>query len=260
MPDEFERYAVYWVPGRTDDLAHFGCSWMGWCAERGELRPREATSGLSADIAAATRAISRHGFHGVIQAPFRLRSGRSRWSVENALRLAADQLVAVPLPTLELAVIAGRVALVPDRPDPALARAVARIEDGVGPLAADAPRALRPAASRSAGGTERLQQLPASPAHRFHLPLTDRVDLGTAFRIRAELARRLQPLLDGPHRLTDLALMGDPGGGRPFRVLQRFDLRETPARRGAAVLPCVGPQTLVPMPPPGRLQKTEVAV
>jgi hypothetical protein len=257
MPDEFERYAVYWVPGRNDGLTRFGSSWMGWCAEMGEPRPRHAAEGLSADIAAVTREVALHGFHGVIRAPFRLRPGRCRWSVERALELAADQLVATPLPPFELAVIGGRLALVPDRPDTALALAVGRVEAAIRPLADDCSATPRAAAGPQAA-MGRLRQLPASPAHRFHLPLTDRIDLGAAFSIRDEIALRLEPLLGAPRQFADLALMGDPGGSRPFRVLQRFELHDTLARPASEALPCIGPWTLVPMP--HRPEKADIAV
>ncbi len=53
-------------------------------------------------------------------------------------------------------------------------------------------------------------------------------------------------MLDEPRRLHDVALMGDPGEGRPLRVLQRYDLSDTPVRRGANPLPCHGPKVLAP--------------
>jgi hypothetical protein len=93
---------------------------------------------------------------------------------------------------------------------------------------------------------ESLVQLPAAEAHRFHMPLTDQLGLETAFEVMEELRPMLEPLLDQPRRLHEVALMGDPGEGRPLRVLQRYDLRDTPVRHGANPLPCHGPHVLAP--------------
>jgi hypothetical protein len=200
------------------------------------------------DIAGATRDLCLHGFHGVVIAPFRLGDGHSPWSVERALEATADALVAVPMPPLELAVTGGQVALVPTRPSSGLEAVLAKVEEALTPLMA----APLPGASRGArgatGGTKRLSQLPASAAHRFHMPFTDRMDIADAFRIRDRLDPVLAPMLDEPRKIAELALMADPGGGRPLRVLQRFDLRETPALAQDA-LPCFGRPNLVQLLP-----------
>ena len=69
MMNDFERYAIYWVPAQPDTLCKFGCSWMGWCAELGEPRKRRGIVGLTDDIAAATRRVWRHGLHARIAGP-----------------------------------------------------------------------------------------------------------------------------------------------------------------------------------------------
>jgi hypothetical protein len=259
MLQQFKRYAVYWVPGRPDDLARFGASWTGWCAERGEPRPRHVTESFQDNIAAATRDLSLHGFHGVLKGPFRLCNGHSPWAVERALEATAEALVATPLPALELVVTDGQVALVPARSSADLSAALTRMEEALAPLV-DAPA---PAAGRQNGtagqGDKRLSQLPAGAAHRFRLPFTDRLDIATAFRIRDQLAPMLAPMLTATRRIEELALMGDPGEGRPLRVLQRFDLRETPLGAASAALPCYGRPNLL-LFPAQPLSDTSVAV
>jgi hypothetical protein len=249
MLEQFERYAVYWVPNRQDDLASFGASWTGWSSERGEPRSRHVTDEFADDIADATRDLGLHGFHGVLKAPFRLREGHSLWAVERALEATAESLLALPLPALDLAVTDGQVALVPARPNPGLADILARIEAALAPMVAVPDRVTgRPKAAASPAERQ-LRQLPAGEAHRFRLPFTDRLDITTAFRIRDQLAPVVAPMLTAARRIEDLALMGDPGEGRPLRVLQRFDLRETPVRAASTALPCYGRPNLVQMPP-----------
>ena len=255
MSDEFERYAVYWVPKRADALARFGASWTGWCAERGEPRARGEFRGVTVNIPAITRRIWRHGLHAVIKAPFHLGAGRSRFSIEHTLWGLIEESVSLRLPRLRLAVVGGRVALVPRQNCSALDDLVARIGDAMAPLDMAAPSngfavASAPAPDGTRGITggdiASLVQIPAADAHRFHMPLTDRLGLEVAFEVMEELRPLLAPMLDEPRRLDDVALMGDPGAGRPLRVLERYDLRATPLRRASSALPCHGPHVLAP--------------
>lgn len=248
MFEDFERYAVYWVPRRPDPLARFGTSWMGWCAERGEHRPRGEFAGLTADVAAVTRTLCRHGLHGVIRAPFRLAPGRSRFAVEHVLDEVAGETVSFRLPRLELAVVDGCVALLPGRSTGALATIVTRLTEALTPLAAE-PRANGFAGSAPpTGGDPALVSLRAAEAHRFHLPLTDPQPIERAHALKEALAPLLAPMLDTPRSLSEIALMGDPGSGRPLRVLQCYELLDWPLRPGANALPCYGREVLAPMP------------
>ncbi|HUF86285.1 MAG TPA: DUF1045 domain-containing protein [Thermohalobaculum sp.] len=252
MLDDFARYAVYWVPRRPDPLAQFGAAWTGWCAERGEPCPRGSfdghLAGLGVEVAAITRALRCHGLHGAIRAPFRLGPGRSRFSLEHVLDALAETMVAFPLPRFELAVLETRVALVPARSSGSLAALVTRVSDALAPLAA--PAGTNGSAGhppRAAAGDPAL--VPFRPAaERFHVPLTDALPIERAHAIRTALAPLVGPMLDAPRRLSELALMGDPGGGRPLRVLLRYGLADRLLRRGAQALPCHGPEVLTPMP------------
>ena len=272
MSDEFERYAVYWVPKRSDALARFGVSWTGWCAEQGEPRARGEFRGVSINIPVVTRQIWRHGFHAVIKAPFHLGPGRSRFSVEHALWGLIEESVSFRLPRLRLAVVGGRVALVPRQNCSALDALVARIGDAMAPLdgaqangfaeaPAPAPDGVAVGITGGIAGEdiESLVQFPAVDAHRFHMPLTDQLALEMAFEVMEELRPLLTPMLDEPRRLHDVALMGDPGEGRPLRVLERYDLRDTPLRKASSALPCHGPHVLAPMLSNG-MAKSDIAV
>jgi hypothetical protein len=253
MSDEFEKYAVYWVPKRTNALARFGASWTGWCAEQGERRSRVAFGGLSVDIAAITKHSRRHGFHAVIKAPFRLGAGRSRFSLEHVLGLLVEDSVSFQLPRLRLAMVGGCVALVPSQGSPALGDLVSRVGEALAPLDAAVPangfaeaRTMALAPDRNGVATaDPVIKFPAAVAHRFHLPLTDPIGPELALEVMEKLQPVLEPILQEPRQLHDLALMGDPGEGRPLRVLLRYDLRDWPLRKTSGAMPCQGPHVLV---------------
>ncbi|MDH3668889.1 MAG: DUF1045 domain-containing protein [Paracoccaceae bacterium] len=242
MSDAFERYAVYWVPKRADALAHFGVAWTGWCADQGELRKLGSFGDLSFNPATITRNLRRHGLHGLLRAPFALAQGRSRFALETALQQRIEGALSCPIPRFNVAVIGGRVSLVPEEYDNGLGTVVDRIDEAIDPLAS-----VRAQAWPDPGGPagEDVVQLPSGAAHRFHVPLTDQMDVNDAFRLIAEIEPLVADLLDVPRRLTDVALMGDPGGGRRLRILQRYDLRTTPAGNAASAMPVHGPDTLV---------------
>lgn len=256
MSGEFERYALYWVPRRNDALAQFGVSWTGWCAEKGEPRPRGKFHGVSVNIPAITRKVRCHGLHGVLKAPFRLAVGRSRFSLEHVLGQLAEDNVSLRLPRLHLAVVEGYVALAPGKNCGDLVGLITRIGDAADPLDEAAPAngfSEAPAtvtngavAGDNGGDAETLVQLPAADAHRFHIPLTDPIGLETAFKVMEELEPVLEPILDDQRWLNDIALIGDPGYGRSLRVLERYDLRNPWHWLTSDALPTRGRHVLAP--------------
>ena len=240
MFNDFERYAVYWVPRFPDPLGPFGDAWTGWCAEYGERHPRSDFP----DLPALTARLCRHGLHGVIHAPFRLARERSLFAVEDALDEIAEETVAVRIPPLELAVVEGRVALVPSRGSAALTALLDRIASLLAPMVEPAAEEPLP----PAGGNGSLVPFRGAPAHRFHLPLTDPRPIDEAHRLKEALAPVVAHVLAFPRSLSVISLIGDPGGGRRLRALENYGLLDSPLRPGARVLPSHGPQVLAPMP------------
>jgi len=250
MSDTFKEFAVYWVPDCEDPLARFGLSWTGWCAEHGKSFAGRQLHGVSFDVEAITRTVCRHGLHAVIEAPFRLGAQRSRFALEHVLAVLAETVVGFPLPPLRLAVIGGRVSLMPGPNCTKAAELVTQIHDALAPLGAGAqPHGFAEAAPAAyvADGTGPIVQLPTRAAHDFHMPLTDPLEVHTAFAVLRELEPLLRPVLNEPRRVSDLALMGDPGAGRRVSLLQRYQLREVPLRPAIRALPCIGPDLLAPV-------------
>jgi hypothetical protein len=254
MSDGFEKYAVYWVPKRTDALARFGAAWTGWCADQGERRSASPLGDLSINIGAVTNGVRRHGFHAVIKAPFSLAAGRSRFSVEHFLGCLAEDAVSFQLPRLRLAVVDGYVALVPSQASQALDELVSRVGEAFAPLEAATPingSDKTPDVANAPCATGRkmsgpVLMFPTSAVHRFHLPLTDRLNTATALELIEKLQQVLEPMLREPRQIRDLALMGDPGENRPLRLLLRYELLDWPMRHGSTAMPAQGSSGLAP--------------
>ena len=253
---EFTRYAIWWVPRSGTALARFGAEWTGWCAETGVAGARRALAALSRPRAGVPGAARLTGLHATLRPAFRPAPGRSRWALEGALAELAARTGPVRLPRLRLGVEDGRVVVAPMRPDEGVTRLVTAVAEAMRPFGvAPSFAAVAGRGSVAAGGLV-LPDRPAGAAFapaapvRFRLALTDRLDAAEALSIVAELTPTLAPVLVRSQCVAALALVGDPGRGRPWRLLERFALDGEAAQRGPrlpAAMDCCGPRLMAPL-------------
>lgn len=217
MFDAYRRYALFWVPAADDPLAAFGHDWTGWCAESGERRERRPIPGIGSMLDGLTQELALCGLHGVVAGPFTLRGPAAFWALETALYRITAEMRPFSVPGLRALRLGNRVALVCAVPGLPADRMVRRarvalsivVEDGDG---------------ERVSGSPGIHPRPPEPraADRFHLPLTDPVEDGAAARLIDALDALLDARRIGPVEVRDIALMGDPGEGRPFTVLRRY--------------------------------------
>ncbi len=243
---DYVSYAIWWVPRPATSLGRFGTEWTGWCADDGIVSAEHATASPPPGVPGQ---VGRHGLHATIRPAFRLAPGRSLWALEDALAELAERTEAIRLPSFELTVFDGHVALALSRPDAAVADLLSAVDLALRPFRQPLPYTRRDGVggSREPGGA-------TPPAlDRFHLPLTDRLGLGTAYQIVAGLEPRLAAVLERQQAVWDMALVGDPGEGRRWRLLQRFALIGEPSSDGAPVpdgMASRGPSLLAPLSGP----------
>lgn len=230
MIDIFERFAISWVPQPGSPLARFGASWTGWCADAAERRPRFDRARLPFRPEQVTGPLEYQGLHAEIRAPFRFRRGASAWAFERELATLSTMLEVFTLPRLSVAVVDGRIVLTPAATSPALEHFIETINGRLADFDADA------------------DEHPASPAKmgcigsRFMMPLTRTLAPEEAEALARPLARELEPILAERQQILDFAVMGDPGGGRALRVIERHELAEPPQRLEMRGLACSGPR------------------
>lgn len=220
----FERYAIYFAPASESLLGKLARTWLGHDAESGK------TGALAVDAADQWVAQPRrYGFHATLKAPMRLAPGENFRGLEAAVERLASTHTTVPLGLLNIAELGNFLALVPADPDPALQQ-----------LAFDCVRALdrfRAAltpdeiARRGALSGEHKSLLEqwgypyVGTAFRFHMTLTSALDEEPRTLARHAAEEHFEPALSKPQRLDSVSIFGDPGEGRPFRLLRRFPLR-----------------------------------
>lgn len=254
---ECARYAIWWVPHPDSGLARFGAEWTGWCADCGIAQARRMPAALTESGFEVPERLRRRGLHAPIGTAFRPAPGRSVWALGGALAALAGRTAPILLPRLRLDIRDGRVVLVSSRPVEALAQLLAAAAETVCPLQVTPEYATLKGAGRQ--GRESLvltddgralidaRRRPRAPLC-FHLPLTGRI--ANAEDVAEALSPVLEPILAHAVTISDIALAGDPGGGRPWRLLERFTLdgdKSGVVVQSPAGMDCLGPRLLAPL-------------
>src|SRR5690625_4219454 len=216
-----ERYAIWWVPQENSPLARFGSAWTGWCPERGSRHKGGALSrfaDLHANLPASLRL---GGLHAPIGPSFRLAEGRSPWALERALAELATSLSPITLSPLRLELKDSRVRLTVEPAQAALTKFTVKISEalrslhGIAPIdgAANDYAARKGTAGRQAHGSDAADAEDLTMQLCFWLSGSS----GAAAKIIERLTPVLAPILAESTTISDLALICDPGGNRPWR-------------------------------------------
>lgn len=226
------RYAIYVAPKPTSAVARFGASWLGRDADSGRPVSHPTVDGLSEEeIDAATTEPRRYGFHATLKAPFRLAEGRAEFQLVERLNVFVGSFRPITIPDLQLADLAGFLALVPSHPSaPLNALAAAAVRDFDDFRAPPTPLELeRRQPDRLNARQRELLSLWGYPyvmeEYRFHMTLTDQLDDFQRARIMDKLVLLTAPFVGRPLLIDDLALFVQPAPESPFILSARFPLR-----------------------------------
>lgn len=222
MHDGYERYAVYWIPQRGSALAEFGCAWTGWCADGAQ---RQAPPKPFQSLGEAG-SLARQGLHACLAGPFRLRRGFSLWGLQRAV-----EAVAAATPVLSLG------ALSPVVVRQGLALGLPETHEGVETLLQRLGQALAAVAYKT------------EPIGAFRMDLLSRDGTRTVHAASKVLEPYLAPLLRRRQAMTDIALVGETGADRPWRVIERYGLARDAATATSVPqgMDCAGPSLLAPL-------------
>ncbi|WP_033068169.1 DUF1045 domain-containing protein [Thalassospira australica] len=228
---DYKRYAIYYAPPAQSDLGLVGNGWLARDPASVDALPRPDTIGLTKDeITAATSSPARYGFHGTLKPPFSLRDGKTRSKLESAVAELSTQTAPVSCGPLMLKSIGRFLALVPTdplRPLETLAASLVRELDGFRRPEDETAMNKRRAVGLTARQEENLMAWGypyVMEEFRFHLTLTNKLDEDQLARFEKALAPIVAPVCRQSFVINDICLFGDPGGGKPFRILQRFEL------------------------------------
>jgi putative phosphonate metabolism protein len=237
----FQRFAIYYAPPAGSPLAVLGAAWLGYDAETGEaVNPRgligdDVFASLPMSHEALVRPARFYGFHATLKAPFRLGEGIDADTLDGAVGALAARTPPVTAPRLRVKSDLGFVALQPDGKAAALDALAASCVTGLDLLRA--PLTGAELAKRRRADLDMVED-----AHlrnwgypyvldrfRFHVTLTTQLARLEARELAAVLDDLFGPALEQPFRVNELCLFGDPGDGRPFRLVKRYALTGRPA-------------------------------
>jgi putative phosphonate metabolism protein len=227
----FVRYAVYWAPEEADPLRAFGAAWLGHDpASAVPVRHRNRLGIAPAQADELTAEPRRYGLHATLKAPFRLQPDVRLAALIDAIDALMRSTPAFTVEPLRLTNLNGFLALCPAQPSPAIDDLARRCVIALDPLRAPLTPAERGRRKPQFLTPEQLRLLdtwgyPHVLDHfRFHITLTKRLTGAEQSFVRPLLETATKPFCAEPLRIDSIALFGDPGDGRPFRLVQRFSL------------------------------------
>jgi putative phosphonate metabolism protein len=223
------RYAVFWAPPTGSALARFGAAWLGWDAESARDVERLPVT-LPRPLPEMTRAPWRYGFHGTLKSPFRLAEGTDATALDAAIAALAARTPPARGPGLAPSARLGFAALMPSGYAPEIDTLAAACAQEFDHFRAP-PSELELKRRRATGLTARQEANLIRWGYpyvfedfRFHLTLSGRLKPGEAAPLLDALAPLVSPHLEPELRIDDVALFGDPGRNRGFRLLRRYPL------------------------------------
>lgn len=217
------RYALYWAPPAAHPLWAAGCDWLG----------RDAATGLCSPPRPHTNAPRRYGFHATLKPPLRLRAGVDAQAFLQAAAALAARTPAFDMPALEVAWLAGFLALRPVQTLPPQ-QPLRRLADAcVAGLDAwrEPPDEIE--LSRRAAGLDDAQAARLRrwgyphvfEGWRFHMTLSDTLPAADP-ALEAAARAHFAPALAVPLRCEEVSVFVEPAAGQPFRLLRRLPLRQ----------------------------------
>jgi len=228
------RYAIYFTPSPLSPLARFGAGVIGYDPAAAADVPHLHLEGISArELAAATEAPRKYGFHATLMAPFHLGEHTESRLLEG-LDEFCSRLGPVRLGPLQVTMLGDFVALVPraaGAPLEALAGRCVEFFD-----AFRAPLGVEDLARRSNGRLSPRQRAYLDrwgypyvfEDFRFHMTLTG--PLAARQHFLAALVKAFGPLADGVYDIDALSLMRQRNPDSRFEVIARRVLQVRESR------------------------------
>lgn len=225
-----QRFAIYYAPDVNDALWDRATIWLGRDAADSAL-VEGAVAGIERTrLLNLTQSAGRYGFHTTIKPPMALAEGWTEEDLRAALENFAASSAPVALGRLQIADLAGFLALVPKDENTALQDFAAHVVEQFEPFRA--PLDPRSHAARAKGLNERQLELLGAYGYpyvfdqfRFHMTLTDRLVPEDRADLLAAAQTWFGPVLDADINVDRLVLYHEPESGLPFRRIADFALK-----------------------------------
>ena len=234
------RYAIYYTPSMRDPLSAAAASWLGRNVYSDEACEPLSISGFSRqEIAFHTAVPRRYGFHGTIQAPFRLHPDETEAGLLKFMMQFASTMKPFEIPRLDVARLGAFYGLMPSSECTEmnyLAASVVEAFDRFRAPLTEAEIDRRDADTLTAPQFANLHRWGypyVMDEFRFHMMLTGAIHPDLRPRFETVLRDYFAPFLTQPVKVSSLALFIEPEAGAPLRVHSQHPLGELAAHRPA---------------------------
>ena len=112
-PNDFSRYAIYYVPPQSAQFTQFAASWFGWDVYKSINVKYPVLSDLNYDIKEITSTPSKYGLHATLKAPFFLVPDKTIDELRSSLSILSSSIKKFEISSICLKKIAGYIAIVP---------------------------------------------------------------------------------------------------------------------------------------------------
>ncbi|MEP7454859.1 DUF1045 domain-containing protein [Phyllobacterium sp. SB3] len=234
------RYAIYFTPPSSDPLLRVAANWLGRNAFTGQpVRPPQIRNLAHEEITKLTESARRYGFHATLKAPFYLAEGLEERELLSALMHFASSMNPVEIPKLKIANLDGFFALIPEEPvaklnqlanDIVVAFDRFRAPPSAQEIARRNPEKMSPSERRN---LEQWGYPYVFEDFRFHMTLTNPVAESDRERISHMLSEFLEPVLEEPVEINNIALFIEAEPSAPFEVHSLHPLAGTNIRKTA---------------------------
>ncbi|HUH49017.1 MAG TPA: DUF1045 domain-containing protein [Mycoplana sp.] len=232
------RYALYFTPAASDELALAAARWLGRDAYSGVTTAQPTIPEFSSEaLTALTADPRRYGFHATLKAPFALADGCTEADLAAEVAEFAAEMEAFDIPEVVIGRLGSFFALVPaDEHEPlqSFAGEVVRRFDRFRAPLSSADIARRKPEELSSEERQNLVQWGypyVFDTFHFHMTLTGRVPEEDTPPMEQALARHFAAFHGQPLSITGLALFCEPSRGADFTVHSLFPLGGTANRK-----------------------------
>ncbi|PSH66030.1 DUF1045 domain-containing protein [Phyllobacterium sophorae] len=234
------RYAIYFTPPSSDPLLKVAANWLGRNAFTGQpVRTPQIRDLAHEDFAQLTESPRRYGFHATLKAPFHLADGIEERELLSALMHFSSSIDPVEIPKLRIACLDGFFALIPaeplDRLDQLANDVVVAFDRFRAPPSEQEIKRREP--DKMSVAQRRNLELWGYPYvfedFRFHMTLTGPVPERDRPKIERILSEFLEPVLEEPVEINNLALFTEAEAGFPFEIHSLHPLAGTNRRKTA---------------------------
>ena len=225
----YERFAIYYIPTPGSDLAEFGRVWFGQNDNEADENTR--LFGLETErVQQITKTPARYGMHATLKAPFYLAEG---YQLNNLLKTAesfAQNRKSFSIGKLKPTWFSNILVLTPETESRNInqfaSQCVLGFEDFRAPLTMK-ERTRRLEQNLNLHQRVMLEEWGypyVLSEFKFHITITGKLSREQKEQVLPKLIPALDHICKTPCTIDAIAVAGDPGQGKPFEIIERFEL------------------------------------